>query len=370
MPIEAIGIIGASTLGASIAELFVKNGFQVRIYDNFKDSLNIAMAKIRWSLKKEDKMDLFENIEPIQEYEKFNGADIVIEAISKSVEERNIIFSKIVKHLTPNCIIAAYCNIDTIKNLLSNISCLDEERTIALNFVNPVSSNNLVEIVKTDRTPDIILEEVGAMLSRIGKTSVIVKDNPGQIVERIARVYTISAFKVLYSGKGFPSEIDSAFKKISGAEIGPLEYVDYIGLDYDYNACLSIWQALGKVDRFKPSDIETRLVQYGQLGKKTTIGIYIYEDGKIVGENPMLENIVKYLGLKKVSEEEIFSDIIKPIIEESRILASEIMASEYDIEKSLKLAFNWPKGPFSYSREMPDLLEVKKKSEFDNLDTF
>jgi len=174
----------------------------------------------------------------------------------------------------------------------------------------------------------------------------------------------------LYSGKGFPNEIDAAFKEVSGAKYGPFEYLDFTGLDHDYNSCRDIWEMLGKPDRLKPSDLEMRLVQYGQLGKKATIGIYIYDEGEIVGENPILPNIVKYLGLRVCGKEEIFSDIMIPVLEEARALASEIMASEHDIETSMKAALGWAKGPFAYLREKPELFQRKTQSDFDRLDAF
>jgi 3-hydroxybutyryl-CoA dehydrogenase len=157
---------------------------------------------------------------------------------------------------------------------------------------------------------------------------------------------------------------------VSGAAAGPFEMADFAGLDSDYSASESIYNALGRPERLLPSATEQRLVQYGQLGRKTTIGFYIYEDGRIVGENPILPNLVKYLGLKKTFKDDIFAEIMRPVVEEARLLASEIMASEYDIETAAKLAFNWPKGPFAFSRDMAHLMEKKKVSEFDRLDTF
>ena len=146
--------------------------------------------------------------------------------------------------------------------------------------------------------------------------------------------------------------------------------MDLAGLDSDYTASESIYSALGKPARLAPSATQLRLVQYGQLGRKATIGFYIYEEGRIVGENPILPNLVKYLGLKKTPKEEIFAEIMRPVVEEAKLLASEIMASEYDIETAVKLAFGWPKGPFAYSRELGGLMEKKKVSEFDTLDAY
>ena len=145
-----------------------------------------------------------------------------------------------------------------------------------------------------------------------------------------------------------------------GAAGGPFEMADFAGLDADLQATEAIYAALGKPERLAPSPTQLRLVQYGQLGRKTTIGYYIYEEGRIVGENPVLPNMIKYLGLKKTFKEDIFAELMRPVVEEAKLLASEIMASEYDIETAVKLGFGWPKGPFAFSRDMAPLMGKKK----------
>jgi len=94
MEIKAIGIMGSNTTGTGAAELFLRNGFQVRLYDDFKDSLSIALAKISWSLKQTGNEELMGNMEGIQDLSKFSGADIVIEPAAKSADERKVYFHK------------------------------------------------------------------------------------------------------------------------------------------------------------------------------------------------------------------------------------------------------------------------------------
>lgn len=369
MEIKAIGIAGSGAAGTALAEVFLKSGFQVRIYNDFKDSLNVALAKISWALSREGKSELFSNIEGVQELEKFRGADIVIETMSRDMEERKMFFNKLKDVLDPSCVVAANCAVTPLKALLENAE-LPPEFVLGLNFVRPVRSNKLVELVKTNRTGDAAVEACMKMLAKINKTPVVVKDNPGQIVERLLRPFILSALKVLEEGKGRPHEIDTAFKEVGQLPFGPFETADFIGLDEDYKAAQEIYAALGSPERLMPRASELRLVQYGQLGRKSTIGFYIYEDGKIVGENPILSNTIKYLGLRQTSKEEIFARILGPVIEETRVLASEIMVSEYDIETVVKLAFGWPRGLFVYPREMEHLFRKKKPAEFDKNDIY
>ena len=369
MEIKAIGIMGSNSTGTGAAELFLKNGYQVRLYDDFKDSLSIALARISWSLKQAGSEELLGNIEGVQDLSKFNGADIVIECAAKSPDERKAYFSKLRKHLDQHCVVAARCGVRPLSEIIEYTE-LPRERALGFHFIKPVRSNLLVEVVRTDHTKDEYLEAAAGLLRKIGKTPVIIKDNPGQIVERLTRPFMLAALRLLESGKGYPHEIDSAFKEVSGAACGPFEMADFAGLDSDLQATEAIYAALGKPERLAPSPTQLRLVQYGQLGRKTTIGYYIYEEGRIVGENPVLPNMIKYLGLKKTFKEDIFAELMRPVVEEAKLLASEIMASEYDIETAVKLGFGWPKGPFAFSRDMAHMMEKKKVSEFDKLDTF
>jgi len=369
MEINAIGILGANAVGTALAEIFLKHGYQVRIYDVFKDSLNISLAKISWSMRREGKESLIPNIEGIQDLSKFKGADIIIETAAGDLDERRRLFFKLKDFMEPGCVIAASCAVQPLKALVEGAE-LPKDRTMGFNFARPVRENTLVELVRLDATKEECLEAAMDLLRKIGKTPVLVKDNPGQIVERLFRPFVLSAFKLLEAGKGYPHEIDAAFREVGQLPAGPFEAADFMGLDADYKAAQSIYEALGKPERLTPSAMELRLVQYGQLGRKSTIGFYIYEEGRIVGENPILSNIVKYLGLKKVPKEEIFADLLRPVIEEARILAAEIMASEYDVETAMKLAMAWPKGPFAYARDLEPLFVKKQVSEFEKLDSY
>lgn len=369
MEINAVGIIGADRAGAGAAEVFARGGVQVRLYDDFKDALSQAMAKISWSLAKSGNPEAISNIEAVQDYATFEGADLVIETADRDMDERRAGFARMLKKLGKAPLTAANTSVSTVKDILQNTE-LPAESLLGVRFGLPVRENLLVEIARGEKTSDEAVEACAAFFRRVGRTPVIVKDNPGQILERLQRPFALAALRVLETGKGCPHEIDAAFREIAGAPRGPFEALDIRGLDSDLRAAQSVYEALGKPDRLAPSPVETRLVQYGQLGRKATIGFYIYEDGSIAGENPILSNIIKYLGLKKVEKSEIFREIMTPVIEEARLLASEIMASEYDIETAMKLGMGWPKGPFGYHRDMPDLFARKQVSEFDRLDTF
>ena len=350
MKIEAIGIIGSNPTAGGLAEIAASKGIQVRIYDILKDNLSSTLARIHWSLAKENKQDLLKNIEPVQELAMLSGADLVMEVGGAVSEDKAQLFTKLSEAVSPECIIALNCGVEPITPLSHNIS--NPARIAGFNFCAPVKANRLVEIVRTNETSDSVLEFCAEFARELGKTPVIAHDNPGVIVERIRRPFILSAMKLMELGKGFPHEIDSAVKSIGGFPMGPFEMADAIGLDRDFKASEIIYKLLGKSDRLKPSPIENRLVQYGQFGKKSTVGFYLYEDGEIVGVNPTLQEIAHYLGISTVSQEKIFMPILSQVANEAKTLAAEAVISEFDIETAVKLALGWPKGPFTLAREM------------------
>jgi len=365
--IEGVAIIGANKKSAILSEILLNKGFQVRVYDSFKDSLGILMSKIKWNLTKSGRIELIENIEPIQDFSKFRGADIVIETESKTFEERYLYFSKIMREIDDRCIFALNSDIDLIKTF-ERIPFMPLNRVIGINFFD-VFKSTVFEISKTDYTDIDTIKKTSEFIEKLSIKYCIISYKPGGIIRRLMSVYINSAFNVLVRGKGFPSEIDDSIKKFTGSVYGPFELLDILGIDYNYNRTLVLYDIFKK-ESLKPNEIEHKLLQYGQLGRKSNIGIYIYEDGNIVGENPILPSIIKYLGLRHVDSQEIFSDIMIPILDESKDIAREIMVGEQDIENITKYSFGWDIGIFSLQKKYPNAFVIKQKSEFDNLDTF
>ncbi|MFH1619467.1 MAG: 3-hydroxyacyl-CoA dehydrogenase family protein [bacterium] len=354
MKIEAVGIVGAETLGIGLAEAMLLTGRQVRIYDVFKGSLKTALAKLDWALTSSGRRELLPNLEIVQDISKLSGADIIIETATRDEDERVKFFEKLGETVQPSCVVAASAGIIPVTPLAAAFP--NPGRFVGFHFLEPVRKSRLVELIRTEQTGDDVLETCINFIGSLEKTPITVKDNPGAMVERLLRPFILNGMRLLETGKGLPHEIDGAVRKIGGLPLGPLETADLLGLDRDLASSRSVYDALGRPDRLAPANVGNRLTQYGHLGKKTTAGFYLYEDGEIVGENPALQGIVKYLGLKSMPPEEVFGKVMRPVIEEARFLASEVMASELEIETTAKLGLGWPKGPFAFLREREALL--------------
>lgn len=364
MEISAVGILGAGTGSASLAVKAAASGLQVRIYDLFKDSLKNTAASVEWRLEQLGKSELSSNIEFVQDCEKLYGAEILLETPARSEDERALRLNKACRAVDKSCLLGLCSGVEVLEPVTRELPV--PERLLGIAFARPVAKNKLVELVRLERTSESTLNTASEFMRRIGKTPVMVKDMPGLIVERLRCPYHLAALRMLEVGKGAPSRIDAAAKKLGGFAMGPFESMDEIGLDVDWRAAEYLYQALGRPERLKPAACENRLAQYGQLGRKSTVGFYFYEDGDISGHNPDLRGVVPYLGIAPVSDEVIFGALIQPVIEEAHLAATEGLLSEYDVDVAAKLGLGWPKGPFALEREKADLLDsVRRQSKKD-----
>ena len=361
MTIEAVGLIGAGTEAAALAQKLALKGLQVRFCDIFRDNLRNSMARIEWSLRLQDASACLANIEPVQDPKKLQGADIVIEMEAGAREERLRLLSKLLDNAATSCIVALKCGVEPVSVLAEGFP--GPERFVGLNLYPPLATNLLAEVARLPATSDTTLATCSDFVKELGKTAVIAHDTPGLIVERLRRPFLLAALSLLENGKGFVRDIDAAMRSAGGLPAGPFEMADAIGIDHDNAASETIYTLLGRPQRLTPSPVENRLVQYGQLGRRTTVGFYIYGDGVICGENPVLRELVPYLGISPAKPEVIFHAVMSRVAQEAKILAAESMLSELDIETAAKLAFGWPKGPLAFSRELDANAQVETKQD-------
>ena len=350
--IKAVGIIGSGINTAHIATLCALKNFQIRIYDLFKDSLNMTSARTEWMLK--DNPTAVKNIESVQEIDKLSGADIILQVDDYKAEDKFALFKKLSEIIPSPRIIALNCYAETITDFVSEM--VSPERFTAFCFNASGGETSLVEIIKTQYADADTLENSAMFLKSLGNVPLIVEDMSGLVIGRLRRSFIVSAARILEKGKGLPFEIDNAFKKLTGCGKGPFETVDELGLDKNFKLAKYMSENLDKAERLKISSIEDRLTQYGYLGKKSGLGFYIYDEGKIAGQNPMLKDIVSYLGISKIDENEVVLTILKDISKEAELISKDMEIPPDIIDESVKLVFGWKLGPFGFAEKFKDLL--------------
>jgi 3-hydroxybutyryl-CoA dehydrogenase len=270
-------------MGSGIAQLFAQCGLPVTLFDVNQTVLEKASQSIRnqlllFSAKGKIKTDDVERIAgSIQYTNRISDCkgDLVIEAIIEKTEAKTLLFQQLseVNEGSP-CIFAS----NTSSLSLSTIAQAVKDRSTfaGMHFFNPAPSMKLVEIVKTADTDERVITVLMNLCTRIGKTAVLCNDVPGFIVNRVARPYYLEALH-LAEQYNIPFQIIDGMMEASGFRMGPFRLMDFIGNDINYTVSVSIYDALEKPARLKPSELQEEKVKRGALGIKTGSGYYDYE---------------------------------------------------------------------------------------------
>lgn len=279
--LKTICVCGAGTMGSGIAQVVAMAGFDTIQYDVQTAVLAMSKLAIQKNLEGyvlKGKMDTAEQkailarihfTSQIQDCK----ADICIEAIVENLAAKTALFIQLAAINTTATVFATNTSALSIMSLAAAIP--SPSRIVGLHFFNPAPIMKLVEVVKAIQTDSTVVEDMVSFVKVLGKTSVVCKDGPGFIVNRVARQYYLEALKLVESGLATIETID-VIMEASGFKMGPFRLMDLIGIDINYTVSNSIWEALDKPERLRPSLLQKLKQQAGALGRKTGKGFYVY----------------------------------------------------------------------------------------------
>ena len=362
-----IGIIGAGTMGSGIAQVAATAGHNVLIFDNNFEVANNSIQIIKKSLNKfveKNKLSKLESekiigrIVLVKSLKEFSNSELIIEAIIENENIKQKLYSELEKIISPNCVIATNTSSFSIQKLSEQL--IKRDRFIGMHFFNPPVLMELVEIIFSSETDSVLPKKIKSLLINWKKVPVIVKDTPGFIVNRIARSFYLEALKILEEKITNIQTIDWAMREFGKFKMGPFELMDLIGLDINYSVSQSVYKSFQNNPRFKPSELQKKMVSENQLGRKTGIGFYNYSNGNIQIEPTKDEKIGK----------EIFYRIISMLINEAAFSLEENIASYEDIELAMQKGANYPKRLFDWGNEIgyQNIIAILNKLEFEKTD--
>jgi len=279
--IQTICVCGAGTMGSGIAQLCAQSGIPTTLYDLDTSKVQKSKATIEknWvSAIEKGKLSPSET-EKATGLLKFTSnitecvAYLIIEAIVEKEQVKVSLFKELEFLNKGECIFASNTSSLSVTAIAEQLS--NKERVIGLHFFNPAPLMRLIEVVKTKYNPTAIVDTMVTLAKRLGKTPVVCKDAPGFIVNHVARPYYIEALNLVSAGFGDFETIDSLMES-SGFKMGPFRLMDLIGNDINYAVSCSVYEAMGKPERLKPSPIQKDKVDKGELGRKTKKGYYSY----------------------------------------------------------------------------------------------
>lgn len=344
-----IGIIGSGAMGAGIAQVAATAGHEVIVYDNNQVALDKAKNNLENTLKKlvekqklteQTASEIFARTKYASNLQDFKNCGLIIEAIIENLDVKQKVFSELESIVSEDCILASNTSSLSIASIAS--ACKKSNRVVGIHFFNPAPLMPLVEIIPAITTDDKITIESKKLIDSWGKVTVLTKDTPGFIVNRVARSYYGESIRIYEEGMADFATIDWALKTFGGFKMGPFELMDFIGNDINYKVTESVWEQFFYEPRFKPSLTQKRLYEAKLFGRKTGRGYYNYAEGTTPPAPNQNEELGKY----------IFNRVIAMLINEAVDSLYLQLATKDDLDLAMTKGVNYPKGLLKWADEL------------------
>ncbi len=336
-----IGITGAGTMGTGIAQVASTYGHEVYLYDAYPEQLKEAEEGLRSILQRQvekermtqEEVDgILERIHFVEDLTDYGQCSLVIEAVIEDIEVKKDVFRRLEGIVPRESILATNTSSLSVASISSALK--RPGRFLGIHFFNPAPLMPLVEIVPGITTDDQAVKTARALVDDWGKTTVLAKDTPGFIVNRVARPFYSEAIRQLEEGVADVPTIDWAMKEIGGFKMGPFELMDLIGNDINFKVTETVFEEFFYDPRFKPSFTQKRLVEAGFMGRKSGKGFYEYGEE---ADNPEADRDQE-LGRRIVDR------IVAMLINEACDAVFMNVASVEDVDLAMTKGVNYPKG--------------------------
>lgn len=281
--VSTIGVVGAGTIGAGVAESFAAAGLNVVLVDLGPAQLEDALGRIRNSLRAmrltrpaeapANVGDVLARIQATTELSDLARADYVVENVFEEKALKLGIFRELDRICADDCILAVNTSAIPIAEIAAATG--RPERVIGVHFMNPVPLKPTVEVIRGALTADETLGRTLALLERIGKQAVVVGDGPGFVSNRVLMLTINEAVRIVEEGVAGADDVDRLFRECFGHSMGPLETGDLIGLD-TILATLDVLRDLTQDPKFEASALLRSMVRDGSLGRKSGKGFHLY----------------------------------------------------------------------------------------------
>ena len=279
-----LGVVGAGTMGAGIAQLGCAAGMTVLLHDPVEDALEQGAERVRSGLRNwigkgragEDSLELLKQAAALED---LGGCELVIEAAPEHADLKRELFALLSKVCGSETVLATNTSSIPVTSLAG--AAERPENVVGMHFFNPPPLMGLLEVIRADQTSDRALGVARAAGEAMGKQVILAADGPGFLVNRCGRPFAGEALRLLQERVASHEQIDRICRMGGGFRMGPFELMDLVGVDVGYAVAKSFTELSFGEPRWRPSPIQARMVAAGRLGRKAGRGYYDY-----TGEEP------------------------------------------------------------------------------------
>jgi 3-hydroxybutyryl-CoA dehydrogenase len=282
---QTIGVLGSGTMGGGIAQVASQAGYLVMLYDVSREMLDKSVKQIDGQMKRavekgrmaeDEAAKVVKRVTVTEELGDLAKCAFVIEAAPEKLDLKQSLFRELDAIVSEDAILAT--NTSTLSVTQIGAETAHPERVVGMHFFNPPPLLPLVEVIGSNATSEAVIEATLDLARKMGKTPVRAKDVPGFIVNRVARPFYLEGLRLLAEGVADHATIDKVVRGGGKFRMGPFELMDLIGLDINFAASQSVYEAFFQEPRFRPSVLQQRMVESGRLGRKTGKGWYEYPE--------------------------------------------------------------------------------------------
>ena len=291
--IERVGVVGAGTMGAGIAQLACLGRFDVYLHDPVPEALRSAEEHVRAGLLKGADRGRWSRgeaeaasarLRAAPRIEDLGECQLVIEAAPEALELKRELFARLAGICGREAVLATNTSSLSVTAIAGGVEV--PERVCGMHFFNPPVVMRLVETVAGDETSERALETVTEVARAMGREPIRAADAIGFVANRVARPFTLEALRLLGEGVAPHDQIDRIVRIGGGFRMGPFELMDLVGVDVNFEVAKSFWEQSFHEPRWQPHPIQARMVAAGRLGRKSGRGYYDYRDGSHRPDDP------------------------------------------------------------------------------------
>ena len=282
-PAQTIGVVGAGTMGAGIAQLACRSGARTLLHDPFPDALERGAQGVRAGLEKEaakgkligeQAAEAAERLQPVDSLDALSECELVIEAAPERLDAKHELYARLSEIVSEECVLAS--NTSSLPITAIAASATRPERVVGMHFFNPAPIMRLLEVIAGVLSSERALAVADATGRAMGKDVIRAADGPGFLVNRCNRPFGLEALRLLAERVADVESIDRVVRMGGGFRMGPFELSDLVGVDTGFDVAKSFYELSFGEPRWRPSPIQARQVAAGLHGRKTGRGYYDY----------------------------------------------------------------------------------------------